>query len=153
MINGLTAVDVRIEDCVFRDNYAEQFGGGVFTFLNGLSNHTVTITRCLFEGNITPGSGGGLEIIFLESGTSEKASHVLVSDSQFLRNSAQHGGGVNFFPLGLLHSVGEFENFVRFEGCRFLENTASESGAAFGTALPFPLQFRQTFKSVEFVDW
>lgn len=153
MINGLTAIDVRIEDCVFQDNYAEHFGGGVFTFVNGRSNHTVTITRCVFEGNITPGSGGGLEIIFLEPGTSEKTSQVLVSDSQFLRNRAQHGGGVYFFPLGSLRSVGEFENFVRFERCRFLENTASESGAAFGTALPYPLQFRQTFRSVEFVDW
>ena len=153
MINGVTAVSVRIENCVFRNNYAERFGGGVFTFVNGQSKHTVTITRCVFEDNITPGSGGGLEIVFLEPGTSESTSQVLVRDSQFLRNRAQHGGGAYFFPLGSLRSVGEFENFVRFERCRFRDNTASESGAAFGTALPFPLQYRQTFKSVEFVDW
>ena len=155
LVNGITPVDVKIEGCLFRGNYARQFGAGVFTLLSGLSNHTITVNRSQFQNNVTPGTAGGLEIGFLEGGTSESTNQVLVYDCEFVGNQAQYGGAAYFFPVGSFRRrrVGELGTFARFERCSFHKNMATEAGAAFGATLRLPLEYRETFNPVEFVDW
>lgn len=151
LVNGITPVDVEIEGCLFLGNYAHQYGAGVFTLLNGISNHTITVSRSKFRNNVTPGTAGGLEIGVLEGGTHQ----VLVYDCEFVGNRAQYGGGAYLFPVALFRRsrMGEFGHLARFERCRFHRNMASVVGAAFAVTLRSPLQYRETFNPVEFVDW
>lgn len=89
-IGGFEAnVSPRIEHCVFRDNHANQFGGGLYAdqtarwaLLDGcrFSNNTaqagggvyavgngpIGMGRCVFDGNSVTGYGGGLYVKFPE---------------------------------------------------------------------------------------
>ena len=89
-IGGFEAnVSPRIEGCIFRDNHANQFGGGVYAdqtahwaLLDGcrFSNNTaqagggvyavgngpIGMPRCVFDGNSVTGYGGGLYVQFPE---------------------------------------------------------------------------------------
>ena len=100
IINGLTPVDILVEDCLIEDNFATVFGAGIYTLLDGFSHHIITIRGCRICDNITPGSAGGLEIGFRETGNSTFVNSVFVSNTNFTGNTATYGGGAFFLVLG-----------------------------------------------------
>jgi len=71
--------DVVIRDCLFRDNYAEGGGGGVFS----RGGEDVIVEHCMFEAN-GAGSGGGMVVI---GGDCE------LRRCEFRSNWARHDGG------------------------------------------------------------
>ena len=100
IVNGITPVNIFIDDCLVEGNYATVFGAGIYILLDGLSNHIIDITGCNILDNSTPGSAGGMEIGFRETGSLQFVNRVLVSNTTFTKNSATFGGGAFFLVLG-----------------------------------------------------
>ncbi|MEQ8766951.1 MAG: IPT/TIG domain-containing protein [Planctomycetota bacterium] len=94
---------VTLEDCVFEGNSADSGGA---TFILGASLLS-RVTRCQFRSNTANVSGGGIR----------SAGALDVRFSDFERNSAAQGGGIN---AGLRELI--------LDSCRFLQNTATNYG-------------------------
>ena len=91
-INALYSLNGTVKDCIFEDNFANSFGGGLYMSFNGDQPHTVTIRRVLFLRNYAPTAGG------LEIGYGSGIIHKLrVYDCNFTENEAIFGGGVYAF--------------------------------------------------------
>ena len=134
--NGASPV---VANCVFRDNTAQSYGGGMFN----LGGAAPTIVNCLFEGNAAGLGGAGL--------ANADASPV-VSLCTFRDNSSANLGG------GAINNAGANVEFVAclFDGndavrgggaatitgatavftrCKFLGNSATERGGAMANLL------------------
>ena len=46
IVNSNVGVEVNMTDCVFRENSAAEFGGGVYALLQGPSTHLLSISAC-----------------------------------------------------------------------------------------------------------
>lgn len=99
-----------LANCIFRKNFA-RYGGGVCLSSNSVGD-SVTIANCMLEGN-RAAHGGGLDLI---SGT------VHVSNCLFIDNIAEYCGG------GLDSSWGT----VELSNCTFLRNSTWGTGLFFG---------------------
>jgi predicted outer membrane repeat protein len=133
-INPLYSLNATVENCLFEQNYAGSFGGGLYINFNGLEHHIVTIRQVQFLRNQAP-TAGGLEVAFVSGGNTGADNRLEVYDSNFTENIATFGGGVNIFTLGAdVDSEGTLGNFASFENCTFLRNTAAEFGAAIGVS-------------------
>jgi hypothetical protein len=105
----------RIEQCTFRDNYANQFGGGLYadasarhsvvthcrfsnnTALNGggvcaVGNGPIGLRDCVFDGNSVTGYGGGLLIIAYPTDNRDPSRLCNMSEQTYVGNSADLGG-------------------------------------------------------------
>lgn len=45
IFNSNEPATAQVEDCLFSENSALEFGGGLYVLLDGLSDHTITINR------------------------------------------------------------------------------------------------------------
>ncbi|MFC1766590.1 hypothetical protein ACFL6U_31495, partial [Planctomycetota bacterium] len=140
----IIGVSPTIQNCVFKNNSALRYGGGVFTRFGNrsrISNCTfldnsagagggmtvspgsrTVLVNCRFYGNVaiarivdgrhyTYGDGGGLY---------HNESSVKLTNCQFVKNTAENGGG--------LYSYNHTK--LRVTNCRFIENSASYGGGA-----------------------
>lgn len=99
--------DTRMIRCQFLGNDAGAQGGGLY-----IQSNLLLFQECLFSGNHSDETGGAI----YSSNTSRMTG---LLDSQFLMNTATHGGG--------LHASGTGEQ-VYMERCTFEGNGASEEG-------------------------
>ena len=103
-VNPLYSLNATVEDCLFEDNFANSFGGGLYVAFDGRESHILTLHRVKFLRNLAP-TAGALEVGFV-SGGNPGADNVLVAyDSIFIENHAVFGGGVYFFTLGICNTV------------------------------------------------
>ena len=98
-INPAFPLNATVEDCLFEDNYALSFGGGLYVAFDGFSNHTVIINRVKLVRNQTPGTAGGLEVGFIQS-AGEAVSKFYAYNTEFIENRAEFGAGVYLFVGG-----------------------------------------------------
>ena len=98
-INPRYSLNATVENCLFEQNYARSFGGGLYIAFNGLEHHIVTIRQVQFLRNRAP-TAGALEVGFVSGGNLGADNRLEVYDSTFTENSATFGGGVFFFTLG-----------------------------------------------------
>jgi hypothetical protein len=94
------AIQVEIGDCVFENNTARLFGGGLFILINSYETvqHIIRIWNSRFSGNIGASGGGGIQMSFLGSGNVDQSqTSFTISDCVFERNQGQSGGGMNIF--------------------------------------------------------
>ncbi len=100
---------VDVSDSTFVDNTSEMRSGGAI-----IAEESAEIGDSTFEGNISEGSGGAIYV-----GTEDQAeSNILyITNSTFLDNSANSGGGAIFSPYTVITNS------------TFVENSAFEGGA------------------------
>lgn len=100
---------VDVSDSTFVDNTSEMRSGGAI-----IAEESAEIGDSTFEGNISEGSGGAIYV-----GTEDQAeSNILyITNSTFLDNSANSGGGAIFSPNTVITNS------------TFVENSAFEGGA------------------------
>jgi len=120
--------EITIKDCSFTEN---RVGGGIY-----IDNGLATIANCEFNANSTQGYGGGLYI--------EGNSETSVSNCVFTGNSAAHGGAINisgdtksiiltnneFVRNSAQRSGGAFAGGtgVQLINCTFVGNSAESGG-------------------------
>ena len=91
--------NVTLEDCLFEENFARTFGGGLYVAFDGHLDHMVVLNRIKFVGNKCR-LGGGLAVGFAFGSNVENVSSLFVYNSEFIENQAGFGGGTGLFPAG-----------------------------------------------------
>ena len=92
-------IRIRISDCVFENNSARLFGGGLYILTTSYETvqHIFTIERCQFLDNMGPSGGGGVQMSSLSHGDVDHPHTFIFSDCLFEGNRGQAGGGVYIF--------------------------------------------------------
>lgn len=110
---GLLAqgVTMSVWNCIFRDNRASRFGGGLLA----VGGADVALIDCVFRDNTADINGGGL---------SASNATVTMQNLLFYRNATGGNGGGAYFGVGANAFLGS---------CRFTENTAAD-GAGLASA-------------------
>ena len=108
---------------IFRDNYALEQGGGIYSD----GNATINISNSEFINNTANSSGGA--IYFAANGTGETADLVVI-ESLFDDNSAHFGGAIYNSANG-----GNITNLL--ESNRFTNNRAVDVGSVGGATYTF----------------
>lgn len=92
-------IHAEVTDCVFENNVARQFGGGLYILTTSYTSvqHTVRIERTLFAGNVGTSGGGGVQLSTLSAGDINRPHNFTFSDCVFERNRGQSGGGIYIF--------------------------------------------------------
>lgn len=108
LMNTSFPANSTIEDCVFENNSANTFGGGLYLGFSGYSDHIIFVNRTRFERNRS-GTAGGLQYGFLEGVEQEVDIRLLVQDSEFVENSAVYGGGTFMYAAGEICSYLSFQ--------------------------------------------
>ncbi len=101
LLNTSFPANATIENCLFENNFAVTFGGGLYLGFSGYSDHIIYITETRFVRNRS-GSSGGLQYGFLEGVEQEVDIRLLVHNSEFTENSARFGGGTFIYAAGKL---------------------------------------------------
>ena len=100
-----------IDNCIFVDNHATRYGGGLCNWYNS----SPTVTNCRFESNWcsdSDGRGGGM--------ANRRSCSPLVQNCTFIDNTAPHyGGGMDNYD----------ESHARVLDCHFENNTTDYGGA------------------------
>ncbi len=97
LMNTSFPANVTIENSTFKDNSATSFGGGLYMGFGGFSSHEVVVNKAKFERNRSV-SAGGLVYTFLD--WVERGADLLLTNSEFVENSARVGGGALVYPGG-----------------------------------------------------
>ena len=85
-------LDVVIVDCIFENNYAQAFGGGLYLLLGGVTtHHTALVQRTCMHSNIARLGGGGVIIFYFNIGPL-LATFV---DCEIINNIGTAGGGID----------------------------------------------------------
>ena len=139
------SVTVNVEDCLFEENYALNFGGGLYIALRQNANHTITARGSTFLNN-EAGGGGGLLIGYNIS--ADAIPSVSITDCTFIRNRAAFGGGAYLYPLNSFI----FEASTTFRRCVFEQNSAESFGSALGLLSPAVFVSQNEFVGPYIID-
>ncbi len=99
LMNTSFPANATIENCVFEENSAANFGGGLYLGFSGYSSHNIAVNKARFVRNRC-GSAGGLQYGFLEEVGREADIVLLLTNSEFVKNTARFGGGMDIFASG-----------------------------------------------------
>ena len=89
---------ITISDCVFENNFARSFGGGVYLLLGGFgTHHRVEVQRARVRSNVAQLGGGGFQASFFNNGPEEDPLLMRFDDCRFEGNSGIAGGGIFVF--------------------------------------------------------
>ena len=86
-----------LEDCVFEENFARSFGGGMYVAIDGQLDHLVVLNRVRLAKNSSPNGGGLLAGYGLGSAS---VSSLFVYNSEFVENGAMFGAGMCLITTG-----------------------------------------------------
>lgn len=76
IVNSNVGVEVNVTECVFRENSAAEFGGGMYALLQGPTSHLISISACRLVQFSNHGAGrGGKGWPFLTSHTQYVVQH------------------------------------------------------------------------------
>lgn len=84
-----------VSDCVFKDNFADTFGGGMFFLLDGAeTTQKFHVDNCTFLNNqVVLNFGGGFHVALLHRNLVSGPARISLTRSKFYGNSANFGGG------------------------------------------------------------
>ncbi len=99
LMNTTSPANATVENCIFEDNSASVFGGGLYLGFSGYSFHDIVVNNTRFVRNRS-NSAGGLQYGFLEGLEQGDSIILVVSNSEFVENSARFGGGMHIYAAG-----------------------------------------------------
>ena len=124
-------ISVHVEGCVFRDNYAKAFGGGLYLLFDGdATQHYVSVSNSTFLSNLGELGGGGILMSWLVNGLPDHPHTVDLTDVVFVGNVGSAGGGLYAIPF----FGGGMGNLLRMVRCQFSGNAGVGSVQDFGAA-------------------
>ena len=149
-VNTTCPLNVTINNNLFENNYASNYGGGLYYFIDGtVGNQTYMFRNNKFVGN-KAGIGSGA-LSFINHGFTALFSvlNSTIYNCTFECNSALTGGCSHMFPS--YH--GFSGNFITIEKCLFSNNTSIEAGGTIVVISYKYYQSREYYDSVEFTNW
>ncbi len=92
-------VSVKIQDCLFENNFADSFGGGLYLNIDGQnSTHYFTVERSNFTRNSVAGDssyGGAVQVALLIQNIDFLPTEITFRGCYFEGNHAAFGGGLS----------------------------------------------------------
>ncbi|XP_065907815.1 uncharacterized protein [Dysidea avara] len=135
-----------VNNSVFINNYAENFGAGLFIFTGGfVANQTYMIGNNIFDNNLAANFAGALSFANFANTSSLTCTFYNCS---FNKNYAQTAGCIHLTPTNL----GYPSVHVKFEECVFNNNTATDYAGAITIVSYNFFGNRQRQNPVEFVN-
>lgn len=127
-----------IKGCLFKDNYATYYGGGLLLVESKLSppGHIVTMVNNSFIHNQADVGGGGAMFAYIGSTVSRQLLTLYVGQCLFEENIARAGAGI--FDISSLGN-GKVTQIV-IDNSTFLRNSAIDLGGAYAV-----ISFAQSF--------
>ena len=131
-INVSHNVTALVSNCIFQDNFATSFGGGLFFIFTGnCSRHNGSVKDTHFLSNVGNMGGGGF-ITTVDSGGLPETPHIIhLSNCLFRSNRGDAGGGMYFY---ILYPEGNGSQLF-VENCTFTGNKGVNLDKEFGAAL------------------
>ena len=88
------SLNVTISDCVFEQNYARSFGGGIYLLPGGVTTrHKMLVQRSRFDSNSAGIGAGGVQVTYINNGLPSDPLLVTIVDCQITNNRASFNGG------------------------------------------------------------
>ena len=146
-VNVTCPVNVTINNNLFRNNFASNFGGGLYCYIDGT---TVNLTY-MFRNNTFIGNEAGLGSSALSFVNFAQSStlHSMMYNCTFKYNKAKVGGCLHALPS--YH--GFSGNFFVIKECSFDNNTSTgDSGIIIVVSYKY-YQNREHYDPVEFTNW
>ena len=103
IITSFSPLNGTLEDCVFEENFAHSYGGGLYITFDGQLDHLLVLNRVRLAKNSSP-TGGGL-VVGYGPGSAFKfdsVSSLFVFNSEFVENGAEFGAGMYLITAGRL---------------------------------------------------
>lgn len=150
VINITTFVNLTINNSVFINNTAENFGGGVYMFISETSTADQVFT--FGNNNFTMNRathGGGFSYANFVIVPQEYSQTAHFFNCIFIRNQAYLAGGFNVVPS----FYGLPGRQVRFKNCKFYENLATLFSDALDISSYRFYENRQRQSPAKFVNW
>ena len=149
-VNVECPVNVVINNSLFMNNFAGNYGGGLYCFLSGtVGNQTYMFGNNRFVSNEAMIGSGALNFGNFGNTAPFSALHSTMYNCTFENNKAQTGGCLHMFPS----YPGFSGNFVTIKECLFLNNTSTEIGGAIDVTSYNLYQSRQHYNPVQFIGW
>ena len=98
-IKLLISLNAIIEDCIFEENFAISFAGGLYIGFFNSQQHNFTVSRVRFIKNYAP-NAGALLCGIITGGFPESENKVHFYNSTFIENEALFGGGITTIFTG-----------------------------------------------------
>ena len=135
--------DIKIVNCHFRNNRADN-GGGMHVVCESCQRNSVTVLSSHFVGNVATERGGGISVKL--SGSSSY-NHICFIDCRIASNRGDYGGGMALS----VDYTNDHNNTLTFESCIFFHNRGEVSAAV--DIQPRPLKERYaSVVPVKFID-
>lgn len=128
-----SSVTVNVKNCLFKNNYAEFFGGGIYLYLSGgnlSNNHTISLEDTHFVNNSVVAGGGAIQMALLIQNLDFPGSQFSYTNCTFISNRADYGGAMNAIQAYVFGRG----NIVDVKECNFVENSANRRGSAISFA-------------------
>lgn len=149
-INATFPLNVVINNSVFINNLATNYGGGLYCFIGGIfGNQTYMFGNNTFMGNQALIGSGAMDFSNFAETAPFSTLHSTIHGCTFEENIARISGGFDIFPS----LYGYSDNFVKLQDCRFTNNTSTEYGGAVAVTSYNAYQSRQHYEPVEFINW
>ncbi|MCC6725139.1 MAG: immunoglobulin domain-containing protein, partial [Saprospiraceae bacterium] len=100
-----------ISNCIFQNNYAWGYGGGIFNDGSFSGACNPVLTNCQFIGNVARDGGGGM----YNTGSFGGAANPVLNNCQFVANVAEVNGGGGIFNMGQAGNSSPILTNCRFE--------------------------------------
>ena len=149
-VNATCPFNVIVNNSLFMNNYAGNYGGGLYCFISGtVGNQTWMFGNNSFIDNEAVIGSGALNFGNYGSTAPFSTLHSTMYNCTFKHNTAQTGGCLHIFPS--YH--GFSGNFITLTECSFINNTSTEIGGAIDIISYKYYESRQYFNPVKFIDW
>ena len=149
-IRATFPLNVVVNNSVFINNFAENYGGGMYFFMGGTNgNQTYMFGNNTFRGNQALIGSGAMNFGNYAKTAPFTTLHSTIYGCTFERNTAHIGGCLHIFPS----YSGYDGNFVKFQDCTFTNNTSIQYGGAVDVISYNAFLSRQHYKPVEFISW
>ena len=149
-VNATYPINVTVNNSWFKNNYASNYGGGLYTFIYGtVNNQTYMFRNNIFVSN-EAGIGSGAMCIFNHGSTAPSSTlYSTIYNCTFKYNKGKVGG-----CLYIVRSYTGFSgNFIAVKECLFYNNTSTEAGGAIFLRSHKYYQNREYYDPVEFTNW
>jgi len=150
-ISATFPLNVVVNNSVFENNFAKNYGGGLFYYLGGTNgNQTYMIANNTFRRNKALIGSGAMNFGNFANAAPYTTLHATIYNCTFKENKANHGGCLHaaypsHFGIGV--------NFIKFQNCTFSNNTSFQYGGAIDATTISAFQSRQHNEPMEFINW
>ena len=141
-------LNITVNNSLFMNNFAQNYGGSMYYFMGGTNNNqTYMFGNNSYISNQALIGSGAMHFGNFGKTMPFTSLHSTIYNCTFANNRAQSGGCSHMFPS----YSGYNGNFIKIEKCSFYNNTATEIGGTYDISSYNSYKSRQHYDPVQFI--